>query len=74
MGTTIPVDVAAFLAELGGVVEEMIERYYAESKEDTTLNKSFHHFAPITVQVRTSEGLLAQYMEEGIDIYPEERK
>lgn len=76
--TTVPSDVLAFLAELEEFSTALIEKYYAASKEANTgdglmvSNKAFHYFAPITVEIRSQDGLLARFMEEGVDIYPKD--
>ena len=78
--TTVPSDVLAFVAELESVSTALIEKYYGESEAASMgeggmyTNKAFHHFAPITVEIRTQDGLLARFMEEGIDLYPEETR
>lgn len=76
--TMVPSDVLAFLAELESVSTALINKYY-EASEAASMgeggmytNKAFHHVAPVTVEVRTQDGLLARFMEEGIVLYPEE--
>lgn len=75
--TSIPSDVLAFLAELEQFSTALVEKYYAASEADIEnnpmrSNKHFKYFAPVTVQVVTEDGLLARFMEEGIDIYPKD--
>lgn len=77
--TTVPSDVLAFLAELEEFSTTLIEKYFSASEKANEgesglyTNKSFHYFAPFTIEIKTQDGVLARFMEEGIDLYPEEK-
>lgn len=76
--STIPSDVLMFLAELEQFTTALITKYYDASAADWSngsleATKNFKFYAPITVEVRTAEDgvVLARFMEEGVDIYPD---
>lgn len=74
---SIPSDVLAFLAELEQFSTALIEKYYAASEADIETDvlratKQFKYYTPMTVQVVTDDGVLARFMEEGVDIYPKD--
>lgn len=77
--TSVPSDVLAFLAELEQFSTALIEKYYTASEEDIEKDalrstKQFKYYTPMTVQVVTEDGVLARFMEEGVDLYPEDKK
>jgi hypothetical protein len=68
-----------FLAELEQATSEIITKYYDASAADwdengTEATKNFKFYAPILVKVVTSEDgkVLAQFVEEGVDFYPDQ--
>ena len=71
MGATIPADVLMFLGELQTTVTALIEKYYTAAKEGG-LDKAFQYYAPIGVRVYSDGTYLAQLLEEGVEIYPED--
>lgn len=58
----------ALLAELATSSAEIIERHFAEDEKKEDMLK---HFGPLSIEVTGEDGLLARFMEEGVDIYPE---
>lgn len=76
--SAISSDVLMFLAELEQATTEIITKYYDASEADWDekggdATKNFRFYAPVLVQVITVEDgkVLAKFMEEGVDIYPE---
>jgi len=71
MGTVMDGKFMSFLVELEAAATALIDKYYDESLEDDT--NPFQYYAPITVKVYTVNGLTAQFLEEGIELYPADR-
>lgn len=60
--------VMSLLAELATSSAEIIERHF---EEDAKKEDMLKHYGPITIEITGEDGLLARFMEEGVDIYPE---
>lgn len=68
MSALVPGPVLALLAELSEATTEIINRHWEadEKRTDSTI-PSFGFFE---VQIRTGDGILARFMEEGVELYP----
>lgn len=58
----------ALLAELATSSSEIIERHFRENEKGSDMLK---HYGPLYLEVTGEDGLLARFMEDGVDIYPE---
>ena len=65
MTNPIPGEILRFLADLDEAVTAVIDKHV------TTNSKYLQHYAPIGVNVTTVDGVLASFMEEGVEIYPD---
>ena len=70
MTTIVDPSLAAYLAELAEAADKILEKHYTRSKHE---NNMLQHLTPFTVQVCTEDGVIAQFLEEGIELYPEDK-
>lgn len=67
MATFIDPYMAAFLAELSAEYSKLIDKHWAV--EGSTLQ----HHAPFGLEFSSVDGVVARFMEEGIELYPESK-
>ena len=70
MTTIVDPSLAAYLAELAETADKILEKHYTKSQNEDNM---LRHMAPFTVQVCTEDGVIAQFLEEGIELYPEDK-
>ena len=70
MTATVSGIALALLAELEQATSEIIQRHFTadEKRERHTLT----HYGPFEVRVYGADGYLARFLEEGVELYPEE--
>lgn len=61
--------VLALLAEIDRVTREVIDRHWDADKK--TAMPTLVHYGPFGVHVTSVDGVLASFMEEGINLYPD---
>lgn len=66
--TLVAAPVLALLAELERTTSEIINRHW--DADDKTASPSLKHHDFFEIRVHTGDGLLARFMEEGVDLYP----
>lgn len=64
--TVLDPSLAAYLAELA---DKILEKHYTRSKHEGNM---LQHMTPFTVQVCSQDGVIANFLEEGIELYPED--
>lgn len=68
MGTMINSRMAALLAELDMEVTRVLTKHFdADEKAENVLQ----YHGPFTVQISGQDGVIARFMEDGINLYPE---
>lgn len=69
MGTIINGQMAALLADLDRAVTRVIDKHFGE---DAANGGALQYHGPLTVQISGVDGVIARFMEDGIDLYPSE--
>ena len=70
MSVTVSGIILSLLAELESATSEIIERHFAADEKRTS--KTLVYYGPFEVRVYGADGYLARFIEEGVDLYPEE--
>lgn len=65
MKTPVPGEVLRFLADMDEAISAVIKKHVTSDSE------YLQHYAPIGAYVTTVDGTLAEFLEDGVDIYPE---
>jgi hypothetical protein len=71
MTATVSGIALALLAELERATSEIIERNFA-ADEKSSGNSRLSDYGPFEVRVYGADGYLARFLEEGVELYPEE--
>lgn len=64
MSETVPGEVLRFLADMEDAVSAVIDKHVTSDSE------YMQHYVPIGVYVTSIDGVLAQFLEEGVELYP----
>lgn len=64
MSETAPGEVLRFLADTEDAVSAVIDKHVTSDSE------YMQHYVPIGVYVTSIDGVLAQFLEEGVELYP----
>lgn len=69
MSSTVTGEIAKLAADLEEAWRNVLENHYAQDDRDMLKN-----YEPFGLRLYTVDGFTAQFLEEGIEFYPEEGK